>query len=213
MDNRKNPAAGERYRHFKDGLYQIVALAGHSETGEQMVVYQALYGDFGVYVSPLAVFMGEVDREKYPQARQKYRFERADETKERHTPERTEAASGRAAVEKASISDFSNLKAAAGRAVLKQEEPASVERKPKLEKEVSASSKAQAVLIEFLDADTYAEKLNIFREMKKYIDTKTVHDIAVCLDIGLNEKPLAEQILDIESCLKTYVRFECSRLR
>ena len=69
------------------------------------------------------------------------------------------------------------------------------------------------VLMNFLDADTYAEKLNIVRGMKKHIDNKMVHDFAVCLDIVLDEKPLEEQIRDIENCLKTYVKYECSRLR
>lgn len=64
---KKLPQPGQRYGHSKDRLYQIVTLATHSETGEQMVVYQALYDDFKVYVRPLSLFMGETDTQVSPQ--------------------------------------------------------------------------------------------------------------------------------------------------
>ncbi len=78
VEKDRTPVPGRKYRHFKDKLYQIVTVAIHSETDEKMVVYQQLYGDYIVYVRPYDMFLSEVDREKYPDVKQKYRFEALD---------------------------------------------------------------------------------------------------------------------------------------
>ena len=64
------------YRHFKGNLYKVLLLATHTETEEEMVVYQAMYGEGKLWVRPLELFASEVDKEKYPDCQQTFKYER-----------------------------------------------------------------------------------------------------------------------------------------
>lgn len=66
------------YRHFKGDYYLVEDIARHSETGEDLVIYRKLYGDGGLWVRPKEMFLAEVDRAKYPDCPQTYRFELQD---------------------------------------------------------------------------------------------------------------------------------------
>lgn len=66
---------GKIFRHFKGDYYLMMDVVTHSETGELMVLYKALYGDCGLYVRPYDLFAEEVPTEKENPTGQKYRFE------------------------------------------------------------------------------------------------------------------------------------------
>ena len=70
-----NIEVGKKYRHFKGKEYEIIAIGKHSETLEEMVVYKALYGDFSIWIRPHSMFTTKLDKEKYPDINQEYRFE------------------------------------------------------------------------------------------------------------------------------------------
>lgn len=63
------------YRHFKGDHYLVEDVACHSETGEEYVVYRKLYGDGALWIRPKAMFLEKVDRKKYPDCAQTYRFQ------------------------------------------------------------------------------------------------------------------------------------------
>ena len=67
------------YRHFKGNLYRVLCVAKHSDTMEELVIYKAMYGSGDVYARPVYMFLEMVDKEKYPNIQQIYRFELIEE--------------------------------------------------------------------------------------------------------------------------------------
>lgn len=191
MEQERIPKPGQFYRHFKNKLYQIVALAKHSESGEDMVVYQALYGDYGMYVRPLTMFISEVDRRKYPDVLQRYRFEQVTLLKE-DVIETTEKSQPVIAGKEQTIGEMP------------------VEISPATDTEVSG---VNPVLMEFLDADTYKDKLHILTGKKKEITDKLLNDMAMSIDCTLNDGDYEERFDSLIYCLQTLNRFENTRLR
>lgn len=182
----ERPQPGERYRHFKDKLYQVITVAIHSETQEELVIYQALYGDFMIYARPLEQFMGEVDQKKYPDVQQKYRFEKVEPGRKTVHSEKDRA---------------------------HKTEHVVVNPAPKADWKEEVPTDRTQILIDFLDCDTYEEKLEYLRDRKKYIDDRMLNDISFALDIVIEEGDLEDRIRTLENCLKTFCRYEGTRLR
>ena len=78
MIERDIPKMGERFRHFKGNMYIVLCIAHHTETDEKFVIYRRLDDpNCETYCArPLDMFLSPVDKEKYPDAPQNYRFER-----------------------------------------------------------------------------------------------------------------------------------------
>ena len=69
---------GGFYHHFKsplDEVYKVLSIATHTETNEELVIYQRQFGDYKIFARPKEMFLSEVDRDKYPESKQLYRFE------------------------------------------------------------------------------------------------------------------------------------------
>lgn len=197
------PRPYEIYRHFKGMQYQILSIATHSETSEQMVVYQQLYAPFGVYVRPLAMFMSKVDKEKYPQIQQEYRFERVQEP----ACEMNAVQSSQQAVEQENTLQQSEVYAKTVTKVVSESKTF----------EVFVSEGDEPALdpglLKFLEADTYEEKLEILSMLHPRITDAMIDTMAVCLDIEVKSGDIEQRYSEILNCLLTMERFECNRLR
>lgn len=207
----QRPKTGELYRHFKNKMYQILAVARHSETGEELVIYQALYGDYSVYARPLAMFCSEVDHEKYPEVIQKYRFERVDKSSlEPACPVKTEQAADTEQMQIGKNADMADMSQMQTDTVTEAKRAEVSEEKRMVENE---EEQADERLLRFLDTDTYQEKYEVLASLANDITDRLINDFAVIVDVVIPEGSLNERYEQLKSAIATKARYETGRLR
>ena len=197
MNQERVLVIGEFYRHFKDKLYQIREIAYNSETREKMVVYQAMYGDFEVYVRPYDMFMSEVDHIKYPEIKQRDRFEKVT--------------IGNVKIE--NVKD-ENMKVKNIKVENVKVESAISNKIPVFDdyEDEDQEGVVDPRLLQFLDADDFQEKLNVLALLRDNMDDRLINDIAISLDVTVEEGSMDKRYDSIRSCLLAHVKYECNRL-
>ena len=177
-----------------------MAIDTHSETKEKMVVYQALYGDYGIYVRPYDMFASEVDHEKYPQVKQVYRFtqvhpeEREEESDKVEVPDLTLELDESMEPEQSAV----------------EEEPKKMSEDQPAQEKQDVSGGINPILLEFLDADTLEEKMHIMTFYRNQMDEALLNSIAISLDLVVDKKGLQETYDEIMNCLSMMKHFECT---
>ena len=180
---REIPRAQDIYKHFKGNVYQIIAVATHTETDEDLVIYQAMYGDFKIYARPLAMFLEKVDREKYPDAVQEYRFEKVT----------------------AGLQSMEQAKENESFFALGQETPeAATQDQP-------AEDGLDPLMSQFLDASTHEERLRILSTLHPRITKQMLLTMAIVVGVELKSKEEQEQYEELKACLVTLDRYEIQR--
>ncbi len=259
------PKPHEIYKHFKGNLYQIIAIAEHSETEEVLVIYQALYGDFKIYARPFEMFVGLVDKEQYPDVTQNFRFELqgpdadrqkeamkecvADVTKscaqtdagyartadrqivdakakdvkasEEKTPDvkmpDEKASDAKASDAKMSnaetlVEKASNVKTPDTQTTCKYTETVIQNSAISMEAEEEAPD-IDPLVLEFLDADSYEERLSILAALHHRITDEMITTMSIVCDIEVGDGDTEERYESLKGCLLTLEKYECNRLR
>lgn len=189
----------QRYHHFKGNDYQVLTLATHSETGETLVIYQALYGDYRIYARPLESFAEKLDRLKYPDAKQEYRFELLFDANSAidNTPgDKAEAANEKT---QASSADDDTVEQHS----IELASDCQMEEEPSLD----------PLVLAFLDADSYERRLEILDALHHRITDEMINTMAVAVDVEVREGDIEERYEELRKCLLLYDKFECNRLR
>ena len=206
---RQLPKAGEIYKHFKGNCYRIITVATHTETGEKLVIYQALYGDYGIYARELSSFTGPVDKEKYPYITQKKRFELVESGAVDPVAQATDGQS-----EETVVSDTADM---ARKSSENGSDAVITVASDRIDKKQPPENRAEPqidpMVLAYLDADTCKEKLQILTTMKDRLTDQMINTMAIAIDVEVKPGDITERYEELKYCLATRERFECRRLR
>ena len=237
---RERPQPLQVYKHFKGNYYQVLSIAVHSETREELVIYRPLFDMTEVYARPLDMFLSEVDHDKYPDVEQKYRFALVTGKVKNRTPnsdvntEGEDSSCEMCATEnpvpvatdtqdetESVIGTIEEPKVPVIPQNDRTEEPETVE-EPENDEAGETEEKEEddpknlsldEGLAAFLDASTYAEKIEHLERMRGRIDDNILNTISAALDFESYRDDSEGKYQEILDWLKTKEKYECTRLR
>ena len=168
-----------------------------------MVIYQAMYGEFKVYARPLAMFMEKVDKQKYPEAAQEYRFEKL-----------TSWMSNMEEPVKVCNKPFQGNALAEEKTVVQEKEVAqeTVMVQTSVSDDDAQEMQLDPLLLNFLDADTYEEKLNILAALHHRITDHMITTMAIASDVEVEDGDLETRYSELKNCLLTLEKYEINRI-
>lgn len=191
---------GGFYKHFKNKLYKAIDVVYHSETKEALVLYQALYGDFKLYVRPIDMFLSEVDHIKYPEVKAKYRFTLVDIDAEGNVSDIEEDTASKTSANAGNTDYIANETSANSEA-----------REDNL---LVSNTKRVGELVErFLDSKEYEDKLDALLLLRSNINDDLIDLFAESLDIVVDKGDLNTRFKSLKSVLEAHTKYEGARLR
>lgn len=190
---------GTLCRHFKGKLYQIMGKAKDSETGENVVVYQALYGKYQLFVRPVSSFISKVDRKKYPNCMQEERFEAVNRE-----------SLGREFIERETVRKESSIHTQINSKI--EETPFTLDNQSEsIIIETEQEETVNPNLLAFLEAETYEEKLAVLTSSRADMNDQLLNSMAVSLDVVIPEGEIKDRFISFKNCLETFRKYECNR--
>lgn len=189
---RPSPKPYELYKHFKGNTYQIICIAKDSEDDKEKVVYQGMYEPYAIYVRDLEMFMEEVDKVKYPNAAQRYRFE---------------------LIEKENSTNASSDLANKAKEYITEDKTEDIEERIE-EKSENINEVEDSVttinngLLRFLDAESDEEKLEIITGIKEELNENILTSIELSLGMEAGDGDIMDRYREVKNFLLLKQKYE-----